>query len=296
MTDSPQQICRGPIRSALNNGRHSNPEWYEGFERITGSALSEATFEDFTVWFFCTPAKRQTCPGLTLPEGRECNPTTTITASTSTTTDSPPLVCGGPIRWALNNGRHSNPEWYDGFERITGRELSEATLEDFTVWFYCTPAKRQSCPGLALPEGRQCNQESTTTSSTSTTFSPTSAPTSMPTSAPTLTPTDSPTTTTALPTAKPSSGPSLASAGPIYDEPNTAKVSLMKRLLSGPMSRRSFNRVGNSAYFILRQERQGDELHPDVRSGMRRIRLAKQQGYSRANWNIMRRRFNLLNL
>eukprot|EP00493_Phyllostaurus_siculus_P009370 UN09489 len=75
---------------------------------------------------------------------------------------------------------------------------------------------------------------------------------------PTLTPTDSPTTTTALPTAKPSSGPSLAPTVHVYDEPNAAKVSLMKRLLSGPMSRRSFNRVGNSAYFILRQERQDD--------------------------------------
>eukprot|EP00493_Phyllostaurus_siculus_P004529 UN04550 len=133
-TGAPQQVCRGSINSALNNGRHSNPEWYDGFERITGVALSEATFEDFTVWFFCTPAKRRGCPGLSLPEGRECNPTTTTTAiSSSTTASSPPeQVCRGPINSALNNGRHSNPEWYEGFERITGASLSEATFGDFT--------------------------------------------------------------------------------------------------------------------------------------------------------------------
>jgi len=64
---------------------------------------------------------------------------------------SSPAVCGvakagadecvGHIKWAMDNGRWTNPEWYSSFYNYVdrGNNLADATAEDFQMFFFCDP-------------------------------------------------------------------------------------------------------------------------------------------------------------
>lgn len=98
------------------------------------------------------------------------DPGNSIVGSNST------VYCDGPIRWAMETGRHTNPDWYsyEAFEIVessvhftgesafhfyTGVSLDSGEYEDFQVWFYCNPNFRAQCPDIQLPSGRVCSPD-----------------------------------------------------------------------------------------------------------------------------------------
>lgn len=87
-------------------------------------------------------------------------------------------ACVGDIKWAMDTGRHSNPEWYTTFHEFVvgwdqGNDIKDATAEDFQMYFYCNPyfaGRSQNCGRPVC--GRRCPGDETP--------EPTSPPTTTP--------------------------------------------------------------------------------------------------------------------
>jgi len=83
---------------------------------------------------------------------RDGNPSTPVSSQPENggTCGIVPERCDGHLAWALNTGRNSMPENYPNFEGVTGRALSDASLEDMQLYFYCENIQQADCRGAGL--------------------------------------------------------------------------------------------------------------------------------------------------
>jgi len=78
-----------------------------------------------------------------------------------------PSTCEGHLTWAVNQGRWVSSN-YPEFQSVTGVALTNAVLEDFTLYFFCSSIHQPGdCTGIEAPCGRSCDPvSSSSTSST----------------------------------------------------------------------------------------------------------------------------------
>ena len=77
-----------------------------------------------------------------------------------------------------------------------------------------------------------------------------------------------------------------------YDAPDERMMSSMSKLLAAGASEARFSKLGRRAGNILQQKKQGDVLHPDVKSAMQNIKRLSKQEYTENRWNKMENNYN----
>jgi len=77
-----------------------------------------------------------------------------------------------------------------------------------------------------------------------------------------------------------------------YDAPDERMMASMSRLLASGASEARFTKLGRRAGNILQQKKQGDVLHPDVKSAMQNIKRFSKQEYTENRWNKMENNYN----
>merc|ERR1740130_744403 len=97
--------CFGHVDWAMNNGIHSNPEWYPLLH-------ATSTFEEFQCEIVLGGNNAPDC--VDLPCGIACDGVYSAPANppANAVCDVPEAVCQGHLDWAMNTGINSNPEWY----------------------------------------------------------------------------------------------------------------------------------------------------------------------------------------
>merc|ERR1719361_3097325 len=148
-------LCNSDIQWALNHGRYEHPEWYKGFEEVTGVALTNAGAKEVVSYWMCTTIPNTHCGGLQFPCGF------TAADCGSITTEAPcgyvPDTCESQLLWAIGDGVTNHPEWYPNFATITGRSLTAASKEDMALYWTCTTIpNKEKCAGLEAPCDREC--------------------------------------------------------------------------------------------------------------------------------------------
>merc|ERR1719204_1752111 len=73
--------------------------------------------------------------------------------------------CYNHIVWAIDVGRHNNPEWYPNFEEYAGASLTDADTLDMQMYFHCRTTAQDGRQGdCGAPVcGRECPERPTPT-------------------------------------------------------------------------------------------------------------------------------------
>ena len=65
------------------------------------------------------------------------------------------------LKWAVESGKYSNPEWYPGFYEVTNVKLSSADKYDMALYWNCKGLNpNNKCTGLQAPCYRSCVKSS----------------------------------------------------------------------------------------------------------------------------------------
>ena len=147
--------CQTDLDWAANEGTKTNPEWYPDFESITGVSPSAATVVDVQLYWSChSDNVPDSCIGITAPCDKSCAQPCDDTVSSA---------CQGDLEWAANTGTKGNPEYYPGFQGVTGVSLSAATAKDVQLYWVCEGEDPNgNCDGMKMPCGRSCGNSAFT--------------------------------------------------------------------------------------------------------------------------------------
>merc|ERR1712232_1069023 len=143
--------CSSEIDWAVQEGKWGHPEYYDSFQQVTGVQLYQANKEDMALYFYCTKTKPNGhCEELQMPcTDRVCGKFEACGFI--------PDSCQSELDWAVTEGKYGHPEFYPHFEENTGIQLSDATKEDFLLYWHCASINPNGhCDGLQIPCNRQC--------------------------------------------------------------------------------------------------------------------------------------------
>jgi len=143
--------CSSEIDWAVQEGKWGHPEYYDSFQQVTGVELYQANKEDMALYFYCTKTKPNGhCEELQMPcTDRKCGEFEACGFI--------PDSCQSELDWAVTEGKYGHPEFYPHFEENTGIQLSDATKEDFLLYWHCASINPNGhCDGLQIPCNRQC--------------------------------------------------------------------------------------------------------------------------------------------
>eukprot|EP00930_Biecheleria_cincta_P050753 TRINITY_DN3592_c0_g1_i4.p1 TRINITY_DN3592_c0_g1~~TRINITY_DN3592_c0_g1_i4.p1 ORF type:complete len:696 (+),score=104.90 TRINITY_DN3592_c0_g1_i4:58-2145(+) len=155
--DGVPSACMPNIQWGFTQGKNIpeyNNQWGKKMEALAGKNLQQATWNDYQIMYKCNRMNYAQCKDLQFPKSCSRPPCNQCLESDDMI-DGVPSACRPNIQWGFTQGKNIpeyNKQWGKNMEALAGKNLQQATWNDYQIMYKCNRMNYDQCKDLQFPK------------------------------------------------------------------------------------------------------------------------------------------------